>query len=190
MSKHVAQADAEPGHRLFLGLEMPAFVQDQLAALRADLPGVRWQWPSDLHLTLRFLGTVPDSLMARIVEAMQNIGVPPFNMQLSGVGTFGHRILWVGTESDVQLHLFRQRLDARLVPLGLKLELAEFTPHVTLARTHRCPPAVLEPFLATHQDLRSAPWEVTHFSLFSSEPGGTGPVYRVVARFAMARGEA
>ena len=67
MTNRVPQAGSEAGHRLFLGLEMPAFVQEQLADLRTELPGVRWQWPADLHLTLRFLGSVPERLMAHII---------------------------------------------------------------------------------------------------------------------------
>lgn len=188
MTNHVPQAGSEAGHRLFLGLEMPAFVQEQLADLRTELPGVRWQWPADLHLTLRFLGSVPERLMAHIIEAMQNLEISPFDMRLSAVGTFDHRVLWAGTAADADLQLFRHRLDARLLPLGFEPEQLPFSPHVTLARTRGSRPAVLEPFLAAHQDLRSAPWTVTHFSLFRSERSGTGPVYQVVARFALGKG--
>lgn len=186
MSKHVAAADAEASRRLFLGIEMPESVQASLVAIRPDLPGAQWQWPADLHLTLRFLGAVPDGLGARISEAVQGIDVPQFELQLAGVGHFGYRVLRAGVASDAELQAFRHRLDNRLAPLGFGPDQADFVPHVTLARTRRSPRLALEQFLAEHRHLRLPGWRITHLSLFSSEPVSSGPVYRVVERFALA----
>lgn len=190
MSKHVPPPGVGIDHRLFLGIEMPASVQVRLAELYRDIPGARWQWPTDLHLTLRFLGQVPATLLPRIGEVMQDIDMQRFDLQLHGVGTFGQRILWVGTTTDAPLQLFRQRLDTRLRPLGFETEPGDFVPHVTLARIHRSPGQAVEHFLNANANLRLPAWTVTHFCLFSSEPIAQGPVYRVVKRCALAAGQA
>ena len=54
--------------RQFLALELPAAVRDRLAELQRELArgstGLRWIDPESIHLTLRFLGQVPESLDA------------------------------------------------------------------------------------------------------------------------------
>ena len=53
--------------RLFVALEIPAAVRDNLAALLEDFRSLssrladkrpRWVWPENLHLTLKFIGEV------------------------------------------------------------------------------------------------------------------------------------
>ena len=45
--------------RLFTGIEIPAEQREEIARLKLPLPGgSRWTEPSDLHLTLRFVGDI------------------------------------------------------------------------------------------------------------------------------------
>ena len=50
--------------RQFLAIELPAALRAELgrlqAALEPELRGWRWVRPANLHLTLRFLGEVPE----------------------------------------------------------------------------------------------------------------------------------
>ena len=46
--------------RLFVALDMPWSVREQLAALSGSgIPGARWVPPENYHLTLRFIGGIP-----------------------------------------------------------------------------------------------------------------------------------
>jgi 2'-5' RNA ligase len=51
--------------RLFVAVEVPAEVRDAVDAVaRPDGPDVRWSEPGTWHVTLRFLGEVPDAAPA------------------------------------------------------------------------------------------------------------------------------
>jgi len=55
--------------RLFVALDMPWAVREQLAALSGSgIPGARWVPPGNFHLTLRFIGDIPGHV-ARDVDA-------------------------------------------------------------------------------------------------------------------------
>src|SRR6267154_784596 len=61
--------------RLFVALEIPATVRENLAgllkALRAVSPQTRWVLPKNLHVTLKFVGGVPEPALAVIRNALR-----------------------------------------------------------------------------------------------------------------------
>ena len=117
--------------RLFFAINLPAEEQDRLhratARLRAaDLP-VRWVPPQNLHVTLRFLGSVAGQLVAGVQEAGARAaaGIAPFDTRLGGIGAFPNtrrpRVIWVGVQKAEPL-------------LGFAPEDRAFQPHITLGR--------------------------------------------------------
>jgi 2'-5' RNA ligase len=105
-----------------------------------------------------------------------------FSLELSGVGAFekGGRVvaLWAGVERNQALEHLRGKVETALQRAGLEPERRRFTPHVTLARLGGDP---AEPKLAgwvqAHNLFRSAPVQVGHFTLFSSQLGREQSVY-------------
>ena len=94
----------------------------------------------NLHITLRFLGEIPSSLVEDIhVNVLSRLRFKRFKIRLVGVGAFPSvtrpRVIWVGvTEgSDVLQELCRS-IEGGLRRLGFRPEREEFVPHVTLAR--------------------------------------------------------
>ncbi len=63
--------------RLFVALELPSAVRENLAALlkalRAVSPQTRWVRPENLHLTLKFMGEVPETKLAAIRSALAGV---------------------------------------------------------------------------------------------------------------------
>lgn len=173
--------------RLFLGIEMPDFVQARLAGLQTQMPGARWQWPADMHLTLRFLGSVPADQRCRISEAMRGLDFSPFDIRVHGVGSFAGKVLWAAIQSNGYLDLLRRMVDERLAQVGIPVEEGDFVPHVTLARTRKSARSFVDTFLVEHRTLELTPWTVRHLTLFNSEPDGFGPDYRVVERYALGK---
>lgn len=185
MSKDAPISGAGPTRRLFFGIEMPAFVQARLAELQTDLFGARWQWPEDMHLTLRFLGNLSGETQSRISRAMTALDVEPFDLRVQGVGSFSGKVFWAGIESSEWLEILKRLVDQRLAEVGIPGEDRDFIPHVTLARTSGSPQEVRDVFLEKHSALELAPWTVKYLTLFSSHPAESGPMYRVVERFAL-----
>ncbi|MEE3047720.1 MAG: RNA 2',3'-cyclic phosphodiesterase, partial [Pseudomonadota bacterium] len=91
-------------HRLFVALDLPAPVTDEIAAICHGLNGMRWVSPDNLHLTLRFIGEVPPSVTLEIEEALAEIDAAAFSFALVGIGHFESagrpRAVWLGVEAD------------------------------------------------------------------------------------------
>ena len=132
--------------RLFVALEIgsaaQARVSEEQERLAASMRGasLRWVKREQLHLTLVFIGEVPDERATRIVEAMRvPLMHPPFTFALGGIGAFpprgAPRALWIGvkTGADSIVRVQAEVAD-RLGALGVEREPRPFSPHLTVAR--------------------------------------------------------
>ena len=166
--------------RLFVAIDLPQSIRDSLVALQGGVPGARWSGCEQMHLTLRFIGEVKETLAHDIDDALATIRAPSFNLELSGAGEFGGknpRALWAGVKSnDALLHLQR-KAETALQRIGLEPEPRKYSPHITLAKLKSPPRDKVVQFL-THAALFAAgPFPVTSFVLFSSHLTPNGSIY-------------
>jgi RNA 2',3'-cyclic 3'-phosphodiesterase len=131
--------------RAFIAIEIPPAVKAALADCRAELQRLPaeagWTRPGNIHLTLKFLGEVPERSQETIAEAMREAaaGAAQLCLELAGLGAFPSwrrpRVLWAGLAGEVEA---AKRLQARLEELldkgGFPPEGRAFAPHLTLAR--------------------------------------------------------
>jgi RNA 2',3'-cyclic 3'-phosphodiesterase len=153
------------------------------------LPGApRWSDPDRWHLTLLFLGAVPEECVAPLVTAAAPAvsAAPAMTLRLAGGGRFGPRrrpqVAWAGLDGDVQPLLgLAGRLADAARRLGLPVEDRPFRPHLTLGRWRPGQPAdgLLTDRLAAY---RGPPWPVTDVRLWESHLGPR-PTYDVVAEW-------
>lgn len=131
--------------RTFIALELGEALTEQLAlAVRRITrlaPQARWIRPDSLHLTLAFLGEVPDALVPHVGDALGRVAEshPPHVLRVQGSGTFGPlecpKVLWVGISGALEsLQTMQRALVRELAVLGLAPDFEVFTPHITLAR--------------------------------------------------------
>lgn len=102
----------------------------------ADLKLVSTQ---NIHLTIRFLGDIPVSMVDVIYEEMKNIQFSPFRIEISGLGVFPKlnypRVIWAGIKKgSKELEDIFAQLEYRLRRLGFKKDNKGFSPHLTIAR--------------------------------------------------------
>ena len=96
-----------------------------------------------------------------------------------------YRCVLIGDNGCGPLMSLRQRLVAAL---GLNhLARRDFTPHVTLSFSKGAPLPKLQAFLAHHSLFRTAPFEVTHFTLFSSFLGHEHASYHAERSYELSR---
>lgn len=112
--------------------------QGRLESTGADLKLVE---PQNIHLTLRFLGDVPEKQIEEVKNVTRDAGkiTDPFDLEVNGVGVFPHldyiRVIWAGVgEGRERTTIIRQRLDKNLAEINFPPENKEFTPHITFAR--------------------------------------------------------
>lgn len=133
--------------RLFIALNLPEEVQQALWAAVAPLRDlglpVKWVRPEGIHLTLKFLGEVPEAREGEFVAALGRaaVGARALPLALGGFGVFPDfrrpRVLWVGVAPDPALELLQDRVEREFAPLGFPTEAQTFRPHLTLGRAAR-----------------------------------------------------
>ena len=173
--------------RLFIAIDLPELVKEQLSRLCCGLPGARWVIPEQLHLTVRFVGEVDGGVFLDICEGLAAVQAKSFSLQLEGLGCFPPRgkprVVWVGLQANEPLLVLRNRIESRLVTLGIEPEGRKFAPHITLARLQKTPPVKVGRFLENHGLFCSAPFPVKEFYLYSSVLSRKGASHRIEARY-------
>jgi 2'-5' RNA ligase len=101
---------------------------------------VAWVPAANLHLTLRFIGSISEELVEGVVGAAQKVAArhPPFEARAAGLGAFPSperpSVLWVGVDAPPALASLQHDLEAAVVGLGFPGEERAYHPHVTAAR--------------------------------------------------------
>ena len=138
--------NGEPRIRAFVAVELDGAVKEVLAGLidglrKAGLVGLRLVEPEAVHLTLKFLGDVPETVAEAIPPAIGEAvrGLRPFDLATGDTGVFpsrgAPRVLWIGLNGDLaQLLDLHRRLEEALEPLGFARERRPYRPHLTLGR--------------------------------------------------------
>jgi 2'-5' RNA ligase len=175
--------------RLFIAIDLPDPIMEQLARISFGLPGVRWTPPEQLHLTLRFIGEVDGTLFHDIREELSRVEAPAMTMQLEGMGHFpprkAPRVLWVGitSRSREALQILRNRVDTRLSQAGIAPEGRKFAPHITIGRIKNCPVSRLTKFLQGHALFETQPFQIERFHLYSSALTSKGAIHNIEASY-------
>jgi 2'-5' RNA ligase len=171
--------------RLFIGIEIEGEARPATEALLTRLrdevvhQAVRWVRPEKAHVTVLFLGHVPEDRLPAIEAAcaMAAPNVDAFELTLSGLGGFPDlrrpRVVWLGLEDSPALHALHATFRDALADRA-SLEDRPFQPHVTLARVSPGSPAVGQRVQAISGEVGSldSRWQVTHVVLFESTPDG------------------
>lgn len=134
--------------RLFTAVELTADVREAIdrssATLMRDIGDaarrLRRVRPEHLHVTLVFLGEIPDAQVAAVTATLRPpIGLPAFDIGFDRVGTFPSRgparVLWLGIgEGRDACHHLHELVAVRLAAVGVKEEARRFAAHLTIGR--------------------------------------------------------
>lgn len=184
--------------RLFVALDPPEPVRRRLASTQGELrraagrhaEEVRWVAPDRLHLTLQFLGTVPEERLAAVRDAVAGVASRsrPLRLTVHGAGGFPSarrpRALWGGVGGDLDgLRALVQELGRALGPLGFPAGERAFAPHFTFGRSRdgRGAPG-LGGAIAASADAEPVAWRADELVLFRSHLGPGGSRYEPLLR--------
>ncbi|HEX7189937.1 MAG TPA: RNA 2',3'-cyclic phosphodiesterase [Thermoanaerobaculia bacterium] len=174
--------------RLFIATTFPqdvlADVNDRIARVKSKLAAASWVRPETQHLTFAFLGDQPETLVDTLTPLVEKrlAGAKTFEARLRGSGFFPNprhaRVAWVGVEPPETFRAVADSVRAAVKDAGVKLDGADFKPHLTLCRIRDVwPPACIEVFNGALRDYQSAPFTVDHVTLFSSRLDPSGAVH-------------
>ncbi len=187
--------------RLFVALEIPSAVRDNLAVLIEELRAAdaaatknkaRWVRAENLHVTLKFIGNVDAGKLDAIRAALGEVSSSGIvELRFRGVGFFPNekrpRVLWTGAVASPNLASLAAEIDTR----GIAREAREFAPHLTLARFD--PPYISEKLRAAAQENAAREFGAVRtgeFHLFESKTRPTGAEYTRLSSFSFAKAEA
>lgn len=144
--------------RAFLAIELPPDLRAALSLLQQDLKQrcervverhvrISWVPPASMHLTLKFIGDMPEEMIAPLRTALEQVasGHRMIQVPLSRLGTFPRlqapRVLWAGPlesweqgDDALRLQALHRAVEDACWAEGLVPEARPFSPHVTLAR--------------------------------------------------------
>ncbi len=173
-------------HRLFVAIRPPGPVIDALFDTMEGLEGARWQSDLQLHLTLRFIGEVERPQAEDIAQGLSRLTFAPFELAIAGVGHFEKKgrphAIWAAIAPSRALTDLQARVEQACQRAGVEPETRKFVPHITIARLNAAS-GDIAPWLARHEGLNLAPFEVRHFLLCESHLSKHGSDYEDIARF-------
>ena len=125
--------------------------------------------PGRIHLTLLFLGAVPDIRVPALCEAAGHVQAEPFSLTLDTAGVFKRvAVGWAGVREPPSGLLTLQAMLAREVTqAGFAIDDRAFVPHVTLVRN-------VARAQTDAPEVGPLAWPVRRFSLLASEARRAG----------------
>jgi len=169
--------------RLFLGFPITDDIIKECLSLQEELKktGVKMKLVEreNLHITLKFLGEVPESRIDKLVNILELVDERPFECHTTSVGAFPNknyvRVIWLGVESEsiLSIHDF---IDAELAEIGFQRD-KNYVPHITLARVKERPNSALSSMIGKKIERE---FKIDKILLMKSKLTREGPVYEIV----------
>jgi 2'-5' RNA ligase len=173
-------------HRLFVAVRPPSTIRSLLLAAMGGVSGARWQSDEQLHVTLRFIGEVDRHQASDIHAALGAIYQAPFEVAVSGLGTFEARgrpeVVWAGLAPLAPLAALHKKVDQALTRAGVEPDRRAFHPHITLARLKRTSGPVRN-LIEGAGGLSSPAFTVDAFALYESRLTPEGAVCSAIERY-------
>lgn len=182
--------------RTFIAVELPETIKKKIGELQAPLKKtnafVSWVKPENIHITLKFLGEVPEEKINEVFSAtelaLKNAG--KFKMNLKGTGAFPDskrpRIIWIGAEKGgEELSNMAGKLEEEMEKIGYPKENRKFSPHFTMGRVKS--PKNIEKLmeLVKSTDFETEDIEVNEVTVMKSQLHPAGAIYTPLKKIAL-----
>ncbi|MBD3359893.1 MAG: RNA 2',3'-cyclic phosphodiesterase [Candidatus Buchananbacteria bacterium] len=179
--------------RLFLAINIPPVIKNQLTELILKLQKnnknkpIKWVAPKNLHLTLHFLGSVPEQKIPAINRAIEPIVAkfPILNFALSNsINSFpdlnNPKVIFLEIKelNDGQTIKLQKKIGESLAQLGFKIDKRPFHLHLTLGRV-KFKTTVQIPNL----QYPNSNFQIDSIDLMESQITLQGPIYSIIKQY-------
>jgi 2'-5' RNA ligase len=169
--------------RLFIAIPIPENVKKYIASVQDEFHKfpLRFVRPEQIHITIDFLGEIPDNKVEDIVQNLDKIRSERFSLRLTSLGSFPSkekiRVVWIAIDKNDKFIGLQEEIRKTLNHKG------KLMPHLTIARARE---------LINNKEIsdrinnfETIPQEfpVKEFILFRSEPTSQGYVHSIVKEF-------
>jgi len=202
MGRQKQPAERRDGNliRTFICIEIPESIKDRIDRLQKSLrqidAQVSWTKPSNIHLTLKFLGGVAPARIERVAKAVEHAasGVGPFEIEVSGAGCFpsarSPRVLWIGLPNPPdQLKQLYTNIEDELAAQGFAREKRRFSPHLTIGRIRNPKNSASIAEALMGEGFAPERFNATEVVVMRSQLNPTGSIYSPQATIKLASGQ-
>jgi 2'-5' RNA ligase len=181
--------------RTFIAIDIPDALRSEMNKIIGELKkcgaDVRWVKVSSIHLTMKFLGEIPEEVVEKIIKKIE-ADVPGFDalkIRLAELGGFPNlnrpRVIWLGAMGIGEgLKVLHKEIEKSLQSLGFAPENRDFKPHLTLGRV-KSPRGLsnLTKMVRDRAAIELGEFTADSYYLFQSILKPTGAEYRKVHQF-------
>jgi len=155
-----------------------------ISGFRHESKAIRWVRAQNLHLTLRFLGDIPEETIPSLAESLKSNlrGFGSFDLALSGLGGFPNmnkpRVIWVGSDDPKnKLGDLASKVESGCGEAGFGKGDKKFSAHLTIGRVKF--PQGIENILDKIENTNFAtkPFNVGEILIYKSVLSAAGPTY-------------
>ncbi len=174
--------------RCFIALELPETIVDEVLSIQHRLKQTqsikaRYTKPENIHLTLKFLGEQPESLISKIQQKLELSTLPSTTVEVGHAGVFSKRdirIVWVHLKG---VDALQKQVDT-LMSEWFKPE-ERFMSHITLARVKQV--YNRQELFTFLDDIHIKPCTLStkHIHLMKSALTPDGPIYETIASYSL-----
>lgn len=181
-------------HRLFIAIAVPA---QEVIALQGRLDRLRlpvdWEKPEKLHLTLNFLGRVPDSQIGALSAVVSQIArsFPPLTLRPTFLEALYRRhdrsLVYLAPTGDIASLKELQKTLSQSMATHLSLPSQErFLPHIVVGKIKKDDPVQVKKVISQVSDYEMeplSPFVVDRLTLYESHLSRSGSTYQIKASF-------
>lgn len=179
--------------RAFIAIDISESVRQKLTEIQNQLKETGGDFklvePQNIHVTLRFLGEIPDKKIEEITGAIKKAvaGTKKFNLEVKKIGVFPNlnyvRVIWAGVEKgEDEVIALQKRIEGELQQIGFRAE-GDFVPHLTIARVRSAKNKErLAKFIKENSAIDFGTTPVSAVELKKSVLTPKGPIYSTLAR--------
>ena len=180
--------------RCFVGIsfESVTLLQGLLDELKqlaeAPVASLRIAPAENLHITLKYLGPVPDTQLSAIDSSIKQIAGRHKSLALAcqGIGFFKNSI-WVGIADSEPLTALASDLDLAFAAQGFIQEVKTYIPHVTVARFGQDTKLKLTELTEKYRTTDWGSLDVDSIQLYRSETLPEGARYSILENYSLTR---
>ena len=182
--------------RTFIAVELPENIKKKIGELQAPLKRtnafVSWVKPENIHITLKFLGEVPEEKINEVFSATEAAlkETKKFKMNLKEMGAFPDfrrpRVIWIGTgKGGEELSNMATKIEEEMEKIGSPKENRKFSPHFTIGRvkSQKNIEKLMEKVKIT--DFETEDIEVNEVTVMKSQLHPAGAIYTPLRKIAL-----
>lgn len=181
-----------------VGNDVKARAGDLIRRLKRTGADVKWVEPQNMHITLKFLGDVPNVEVPDVCRVVSEAvaGQPSFEVEFTSAGAFPDnrrpKTLWLGVgegEGLERLQQLNEAIEERLhSEMGFARERRRFHPHLTIGRVNSFNDAQRElgAMMDEYAQFDASLASVDEVLIFASYLDRQGPTYNVMGRAELA----